>query len=66
MVRTDISKSTTRVFHINQNTYPKVIDILAKWRREGVNISDKICQFIEREEEALSKKEEEKINNNNG
>jgi hypothetical protein len=42
-----ISKSNIRTFSIDQDAHPNVMAILEKWRREGVNVSDRISTLIE-------------------
>ena len=52
MVRTDISKSSQKNFHINPNTHSKALEIWEKWRRNQVNVSERLSILIERYDEA--------------
>jgi hypothetical protein len=52
-------------FAINNCKYPHTIEILDRWKKEGVNISERICRLIE-EKYAESQTVEKRSINQNG
>jgi hypothetical protein len=50
MVNNRISRSNHRTFNIDDYAHPTTKDTLEKWRKEGVNVSDRICGLIDQYE----------------
>ena len=39
-----------KTFSIDADQHPNTLDYIAKWKKQGINISEKICQLIDAEE----------------
>ena len=55
MVNNRISKSDHRMINIDEYAHPKTKGIFEKWRREGLNISDRVCTLVDKYDEAEQK-----------
>jgi hypothetical protein len=44
--------SYVRQFSVDHEKHPKTIAYIDRWKKQGLNLSDKICSIIDREAEA--------------